>query len=83
VRVVATTESGPPHVAYAVGRTVGSAVARNRARRRLRAAVRDQADGLRPGAAYLVGASREVVSMPFAELTRCLGAALRAGAGPA
>jgi ribonuclease P protein component len=83
VRVVAAAESGPPRVAYAVGRTVGSAVARNRTRRRLRAALRDQADALRPGAAYLVGASREVVSMPFAELTRCLRAALRAGAGSA
>jgi ribonuclease P protein component len=81
VRVLATSGSGPPRVAYAVGRTVGGAVARNRARRRLRAALRDHADVLRPGAAYLVSASREVVSMPFAELTRCLGAALRAGGG--
>gem|GEM_PF-4880092 len=56
-------------------------MARNRARRRLRAALREHADALRPGAAYLVGASRPVVSMPFRELVRCLGAAVRDGGG--
>jgi ribonuclease P protein component len=81
VRVVTSDESTAPRVAYAVGRGVGGAVARNRARRRLRAALREHKDALRPGAAYLVGGSREVVSMPFRELVGCLGAAVRAGGG--
>jgi len=81
--VVTTHESGAPRVSYAIGRGVGSAVARNRARRRLRAAVREHADALRPGDAYLVAASREAVSVPFGELVRCVGAAVRAARGPA
>ena len=47
----------PPRVAYATGRAVGAAVVRNRVRRRLRAAVRDQAPLLRPGRAYLIRAA--------------------------
>jgi len=83
VRVVASGEPVPARVAYAVGRGAGSAVARNRARRRLRAAVREHADSLRPGDAYLVGAGGAAVTMPYPELARCVGAALRAGGGTA
>jgi ribonuclease P protein component len=43
----------PPRVAFAVGRRVGSAVARNRIRRQLRAVVAELAAELAPGA-YLV-----------------------------
>jgi ribonuclease P protein component len=46
----------PPRVAFAVSRRVGNAVTRNRVRRRLRGAVREHADVLRPGRAYLVTA---------------------------
>src|ERR1700694_4726853 len=46
----------PPRVAYAVGRSVGNAVQRNRLRRRLRAIVSDRAVAWRPGAS-LVGGS--------------------------
>ena len=48
---------------------MGGAVARNRARRRLRAAVARTADDLVPGA-YLFGAGPEAVSMPFDALER-------------
>jgi ribonuclease P protein component len=68
VRCVRVAPDGPPQVAYAVGRAVGGAVRRNRARRRLRAAVRAGTPGLAPGAAYLVGAGPEAVTMPFPEL---------------
>jgi ribonuclease P protein component len=67
----------PPRVAFAVGRRVGSAVARNRVRRQLRAAVAELAPGLAPGA-YLVthrggaGASFEALR---ADLARALDAA--------
>ncbi len=46
----------PPQVAYAIGRVVGSAVVRNRVRRRLRCALRQLGGELPPGA-YLLGVS--------------------------
>ena len=63
--VLDATASAPPRarVAYAVG-GVGGAVARNRARRRLRAAVRGETGRLVSGA-YLFGAGRDAVTAPF------------------
>lgn len=52
-------------VALAVGRRAGGAVARNRIRRRLRAAA--GLAGLGPGA-YLIAAGPEVIELPFDEL---------------
>jgi ribonuclease P protein component len=66
----------PPRFAYAVGRRVGTAVARNRLRRRLRAAVAT-AGSLRPGA-YLVGAGPEAARLSFGELRDTLCEALEA-----
>jgi ribonuclease P protein component len=66
----------PPKVAYSVGRKVGSAVVRNRIRRRLRVLIRDSADLLAPGA-YLVGAGTEAASLDFEALRRCMQEALR------
>ena len=54
---------GPPRVAYAVGRSVGNAVQRNRLRRRLRAAVAEHRGLLRPDAAYLFSAGPRAVFM--------------------
>jgi ribonuclease P protein component len=51
---------------------VGGAVERNRVRRRLRAAVAECEPDLVPGAAYLVSAGREVLTMPFAQLVDTL-----------
>lgn len=67
----------PPRVAYAVGRRAGSAVVRNRIRRRLRAAVRLDAAAIRPGA-YLVGATSSAASLPFPELRTSLREAMTA-----
>jgi ribonuclease P protein component len=50
-----------PHVGYAIGRSVGNAVTRNRARRRLRAAFSARACSLRPGW-YVVGAGSAVAT---------------------
>ena len=73
VRVVPGEAEGPARVAYAVS-GAGNAVARNRLRRRLRAAVgRAEAD-LAPGAAYLVSARREALTMPFDTLVDTLAA---------
>ena len=68
VRFRAGDVSEPPRVAYALGRRVGSAVARNRVRRRLRAAVAEYRSELAPGGAYLFEAEPSVLTLPFAEL---------------
>jgi ribonuclease P protein component len=65
----------PPRVAYSVGRKVGSAVIRNRLRRRLRAIVADYAARLAPGA-YLISARPRAAQMSFDELRSAVGGAL-------
>ncbi len=66
-----------PAVAFAIGRPVGTAVVRNRLRRRLRELVRAHSDQLEPGCSYLIGAGVGAVSMSWSELDRALGEALR------
>jgi ribonuclease P protein component len=56
-----------PLVAYAIPRTAGPAVTRNRLRRRLRAITRDL--DLRPGT-YLISARAGATALSFDELTR-------------
>jgi ribonuclease P protein component len=69
----------PPRVAFAVGRRVGPAVARNRIRRQLRAVANDLAPRVAPGA-YLV-AYRGARDASFADLRAwILAAATSAGA---
>lgn len=65
--------STPPRVAYAVGRRVGSAVVRNRVRRRLRAATRAHRAELRSGGVYLFGAGPDAASASFAEIDAAMG----------
>ena len=52
-----------PKVAYAIGKRSGSAVARNRIRRRLRPLLVAHASEL-PRGYFLIGASSEVATMP-------------------
>jgi ribonuclease P protein component len=80
VTFVAGGSDEPPRVAYAVGRRVGSAVRRNRLRRRLRAVVADLAPEMRPGA-YLVGAAPAAADLPYGELKAVVSQALRAVSG--
>jgi ribonuclease P protein component len=70
--------SGPPAVAYAVGRRAGNAVTRNRLRRRLRAAVHGRADLLAANTAYLIGADPAAAEMSVAALSEALTRALGA-----
>ena len=82
IRFVPGESEAPPRVAYAVG-GVGNAVARNRLRRRLRAAVARAGAELVAGGAYLVSARREALTMPFDALVEALAASFRAaGAHP-
>jgi ribonuclease P protein component len=73
---VRSAESGPPRVAYAVPRSVGNAVVRNRVRRRLRSLVQSHASQLREGHAYLIGAAASAANTTYPELEGALGALL-------
>jgi len=73
----AADHAAPPRVAYAIGKRTGSAVVRNRVRRRLRAAVALHEAELAAGGAYLVAADRRAMNMPFAELAGQVASALR------
>ena len=66
----------PPRVAYTIGRKVGSAVVRNRVRRRLRMLMREAAPTLRPGA-YLIGVGPAAALLPHEELREKLSKALK------
>lgn len=71
---VAEGEPGLPRVAFVAGRAVGSAVRRNRAKRRLREALRRVP--LREGHDYVVTAGPKVVSVDFDTLLSWLTTAL-------
>lgn len=62
-------------VAYVIGRRVGTAVTRNRLRRRLRAIVADGASPLAPGA-YVVRAAPEAAELDFDGLRTAVDRAL-------
>jgi len=65
-------------VAYAIGRRFGTAVERNRARRRLRAAIALDEALLLPGGTYLLAADRSVMTIPFPTLCDSVTTLLRA-----
>jgi ribonuclease P protein component len=64
----------PPQVAFAIGRAVGSAVSRNRLRRRLRAVL---ASSDVPPGLYLVGARVPACEHTFADVERSVADLLR------
>jgi ribonuclease P protein component len=70
----------PPRVAYAIGRGAGSAVDRNRMRRRLRAAVAACAHDLAAGGAYLFDAERAVLSLGYSDLCEAVSSLVRRAA---
>ena len=66
----------PPRVAYAIGRTVGGAVVRNRLRRRLRVIVCELGPLLQPGV-YLISAAPGAASSSFGELRNTVAEAVQ------
>jgi ribonuclease P protein component len=72
--VQAIGQSTTPEVGVVAGKRVGNAVKRNRAKRRLRAAI--HATNLRQNTAYVVVASSDVLDAPFVELTNWLNKAV-------
>src|SRR5437660_6423780 len=62
-------DGGPPRIGFTVSKKVGSAVERNRVRRRLREVVRQQAaGGMRPGYDYVLIGRRTALALPFERL---------------
>lgn len=74
--VVAPGEAGTTRVGLVVGRRVGNAVHRNRAKRRLRHALTEIS--LEQGMDYVIIADREVLDIPFESLVERLGTAVAA-----
>ncbi|MEE8457573.1 MAG: ribonuclease P protein component [Acidimicrobiia bacterium] len=72
-------ESVTPHVGVVAGKSVGNAVQRNRAKRRLREAA-NKVD-LESHTAYVVIASRDVLGVQFGELLNWFAAAIAVGNG--
>jgi ribonuclease P protein component len=58
-----------PHVAFAIGRTAGTAVKRNRVRRQLREVLRRHSPDLRPGL-YLIGLTRPAVNISYGDVSQ-------------
>ena len=74
-------DGAPPRVAYSIGKRVGPSVTRNRVRRRLRAVVASHRPQLKPGCAYLLGASPAAAAASYAELNTAVGELLGASRG--
>ncbi len=69
-------DQGRPQVGFVAGRKVGDAVQRNRAKRRMREAVRST--HLAPDTAYIVVASADVLGADFATLVSWIDGAIEA-----
>lgn len=74
--LISEVSPGPPRVAIVAGKKVGNAVRRNRAKRRLRAAIGRLR--LRDDKAYIVIARSGVVDAPFDRLVAWLTEATQA-----
>jgi len=73
-------ERGPARIGFTVSKKVGSAVERNRVRRRLREVVRAAADLTRPGHDYVLIGRRAGLGAPFAGMVEDFkGALIRLG----
>jgi ribonuclease P protein component len=71
-------DEGPARVGFTVSKKVGTAVERNRVRRRLRETVRGVgAPGMRPGYDYVLIGRRTALALPFDQLAQALASALR------
>jgi len=70
-RMIADSHLEQPQVGYAIGRSFGGAVQRNRMRRRLRVLLHARANQLRPGL-YLVGAQSSLLTAAPADLGRAV-----------
>lgn len=72
VLVALRREEGPARVAVSAGRSLGGAVERNRAKRRLRSAIQPYLSFLRPGWDMVLIARRPLLQAPFTEVQAAL-----------
>ena len=73
LEVLDRKDDAPPRVGFTVTKKHGNAVERNRMRRRLKEAVRlNAAFAMQPGHDYVIVARREVLGIPFDQLSRQL-----------
>ncbi|MBA2336724.1 MAG: ribonuclease P protein component [Acidimicrobiia bacterium] len=79
VVIVAPGQPGPPQVGFVAGRKVGNAVRRNRAKRRLRAAV--ERVPLAEDTAYVVIGGPQVPDIDFERLMDWVTAVMGGGSG--
>ncbi len=80
VVVVAPSGEHSPRIGIAASRAMGTAVRRNRARRRLRAALRPLLPAMAPGYDVVITARRPLLQAPWAEVCQALHTLLqRAG----
>lgn len=66
--------TGPPRLGLVVSKRCGTAVTRNRIKRRLRAAAQELE--FQPGTDYVIIATKEVDQAPFSKIRDWLGRAL-------
>jgi ribonuclease P protein component len=78
VHARATGSASGARVAFAVGKSVGDAVTRNRVRRRLRHLVRERLGMLPVGVDVVVRAGAPARDLDYPSLGRCLDRALHA-----
>lgn len=76
VLVAHPNELGYARFAVAAGRTVGNAVTRNQAKRRIRAALQSQAASIQPGWDIVIFARRPIASSTFQQIQTGLDALL-------
>lgn len=74
---LATREQRPPRFGVTATRRIGGSVARNRAKRRLREAMRARACALYPGTDVVLIATPAVVDAPFEQLRDDVDGALK------
>jgi ribonuclease P protein component len=78
LQMIPSSPGGPPRFGLTVTKKTGSAVVRNRIRRRLRAALESATTlAAKPGHDYVIVARTELLTMPYPVLVETLGAAFR------
>ena len=79
--VLLSGEARPARVGVSAARGIGSAVQRNRAKRRIREAVRGLGRSLAPGADVMLVASGKATTAEFQELVDSVGGTLERAGG--
>lgn len=77
VLIYVPNSSNQTHVGVAAGRSIGNAVQRNRAKRRLRACIQPWLKQLMPGLDIILIARKPLLNAPFDHLAKALAKALQ------